>query len=434
MKIAVIADDLTGAGDTGVQFAKRGLQVSVLLQSVSETEAVSARDVLVLDTDSRSLDAESAYQRSAEASRCAQASGADVVFKKIDSTMRGNLGSEIDAVYDTFRPDFVVIAPAYPETGRLVREGRLYVHGKPLHETEFANDPKTPVTESYIPDLLRRQTKQPIEVIPSAILAGGSSVLELVLQSCMSRGISYLLIDSADDDDLHRIVSLIEETTYSIVWVGSAGLARQLAIQHSSLAQPSPQEYRKHDGPILVVIGSVSPRSRRQLDVLLSNPEVRGIRMEAYRLVYSKTEREQELAKAEEEAALTLSANLHTVLYSSGDREAIRLAQDAGIRNGMDAQEVSNAVSQALGESVSRVLRQVRVGGIVMTGGDTAKHACSALHAIEFRVFDEVESGVPIGLLMMDEPLPAVTKAGGFGSDQVLLRALESLNGGIGRI
>ncbi|MDQ0875248.1 uncharacterized protein YgbK (DUF1537 family) [Paenibacillus sp. V4I3] len=432
MKIAVIADDLTGAGDTGVQFAKRGLQVSVLLQFVSESCAVSERDVLVLDTDSRSLDAESAYQRAAEASRCAQAFEADVVFKKIDSTLRGNLGSEIDAVYDTFRPDFVVIAPAYPETGRLVREGRLYVHGKPLHETEFANDPKTPVTESYIPELLRHQTKQPFEVIPSGILAEGKSSIELVLQSCMSRGVSYLLVDSADDEDLRRIVSLIGETTYAVVWVGSAGLARQLAIQHSSLTQPSPQECRKTDGPILIVIGSVSPRSRRQLDVLLSNPEVRGIRMEAYQLVSGKTEREQELAKAEEEAALTLSANLHTVLYSSGDREAIRLAQDAGVRNGMDAQKVSNAVSQALGESVSRVLRRVRVGGIVMTGGDTAKHVCSALQAIEFRVFDEVESGVPIGLLMMDEPLPAVTKAGGFGSDQVLLRALESLNGGIG--
>ncbi|MGO4276862.1 four-carbon acid sugar kinase family protein, partial [Paenibacillus sp. TAF58] len=141
-------------------------------------------------------------------------------------------------VYDTFRPDFVIIAPAYPETGRLVREGRLYVHGKPLHETEFANDPKTPVTESYIPDLLHRQTKQPVEVIPSAIIAEGTSELELVLQSCISRGIRYLLIDSADGEDLRRTVSLFGETTYKVVWVGSAGLARQLANQHSFLAQP----------------------------------------------------------------------------------------------------------------------------------------------------------------------------------------------------
>ncbi|MGO4274347.1 nucleotide-binding domain containing protein, partial [Paenibacillus sp. TAF58] len=182
------------------------------------------------------------------------------------------------------------------------------------------------------------------------------------------------------------------------------------------------------------VIGSVSPRSRRQLDILLCQPNVRSIRMEAFRLVSGKTEREQEISNAEEQADLTLSANLHTVLYTSGDQEAVRLAQDVGARNGLNPQEVSDAISRALGESVSHLLRRARVGGIIMTGGDTAKQVCSSLQAYEFHVFDEVESGVPIGLLVTDEPLPAVTKAGEFGSDHVLLRALEALNGGIGTI
>ena len=353
------------------------------------------------------------------------------MFKKIDSTLRGNLGSEIDAVYDIYRPDFVVIAPAYPEAGRLVREGRLYVHGTPLHETEFASDPKTPITESYIPELLRQQTKQPVEVIPSDILAEGRSTLELVLQNCLSRGICYLLVDSVNDDDLKRIVSLFEETSYSVVWVGSAGLAQQLAIQYESFMQPSPRELNKPNGPILAVIGSVSSRSRRQLDVLLSQPNVRGIRMEAYRLVSDNAETEHELLKAVEEAAQALNANFHTVLYSSGDQEAIRLAQNAGAQSGMTAQEVSDAISRALGESVFRLKNRSRIGGVILTGGDTARQVCSSLQANEFRVFNEVESGVPIGHLVTEELLPAVTKAGGFGSDQVLLRALEALNGGL---
>ncbi|CAN7552684.1 four-carbon acid sugar kinase family protein [Paenibacillus sp. LjRoot56] len=431
MKIAVIADDLTGAGDTGVQFAKHGLHVTVLLQFKAGMEAVSEQDVLVLDTDSRSLYAEAAYQRAVEASRCAQAFEADVVFKKIDSTLRGNLGSEIDAVYDTYRPDFVVIAPAYPEAGRLVREGRLYVHGTPLHETEFASDPKTPITESYIPELLRHQTKQPVEVIPSEILAEGRSALELVLQNCLFRGICYLLVDSDNDDDLKRIVSLFGETSYSVVWVGSAGLAQQLAVHYESLTQPSPKKLYQPNGPILAVIGSVSSRSRRQLDFLLSQPNVRGIRMEAYRLVSGKVETEHEVVSAVEEAIQAIHANFHTVLYSSGDVEAIRLAQNTGALNGMTAQDVSDTISRALGESVFRLMNRSRVGGIILTGGDTARQVCSFLKVNEFRVLDEVESGVPIGCLVSDEHLPAVTKAGGFGSDQVLLLALELLNGGL---
>ncbi|KRF06820.1 hypothetical protein ASG89_18390 [Paenibacillus sp. Soil766] len=431
MKVAVIADDLTGAGDTGAQFAKHGLHVTIRLQFRAGMEAVSEQDVLVLDTDSRSLNAEAAYQRAVEASRCAQAFEADVVFKKIDSTLRGNLGSEMDAVYDTYRPDFVVIAPAYPKAGRLVREGRLYVHGTPLHETEFASDPKTPITESYIPELLRHQTKRPVEVIPSEILAEGRSALELVLQNCLSQGICYLLVDSDNDDDLKRIVSLFGETSYSVVWVGAAGLAQQLAVQYESLTQPSPKKLVQPNGPILAVIGSVSSRSRRQLDVLLSQPNVQGIRMEAYRLISGKAETEHELANAVEEAAQAINANFHTVLYSSGDREAIRLAQRVGAQNGMTAQEVSDTISRALGESAFRLINRCRIGGIILTGGDTARQVCSSLQANEFRVFDEVETGVPIGFLVSEEHLPVVTKAGGFGSDQVLLRALESLNGGL---
>lgn len=433
MKIAVIADDLTGAGDTGVQFAKRGLEVSVLLQVVSNIGVVSERDVLILDTDSRSLDAESAYRTVMEASRCAKAFGADVIFKKIDSTLRGNLGSEIDAVYDVFRPDFVVIAPAFPEAGRLVREGTLYVHGTPLHETEFANDPKAPVTDSYIPELLRKQTKHSVETIPAAILAKGSGELERLLRSCKSQGICYLLVDSVDGEDLRRIVSLMGETTYSVVWAGSAGLASQLSAQGPSMQHPATEEYRKPDRPILVVIGSVSLRSRCQLEILLDRSDVRGIQLEAYRLLTGHPEREQELAYALEKAELTLQANLHPVLYSSGDREAIRLAQDTGARIGMIAQEVSSEISRALGEAASRLLERVEIGGIIMTGGDTARQVCSSLQASEFRLIGEVESGVPIGLLAMDIMLPAVTKAGGFGSDQALIHALEALIGGIGR-
>lgn len=439
MKVAVIADDLTGANDTGVQFAKRGLNVSVMLAPASGPKAAFAADtdVLVLDTDSRSLDAESARRKVAEASRCVLAAGAKVVFKKIDSTLRGNLGAELDAVYDVFRPDFVVVAPAYPETGRLVREGRLFVHGTLVHETEFARDPKTPVAESYIPELLRRQTKHQVAVVPSAVLADGSCALEPVLRSSLTGGIRYLVCDSADDGDLERIVSLIGETAYSVVWAGSAGLARHLSAAGPSAGIQPPPQFRKQGGPVLAVIGSVSPRSRRQLDVLLGHPGVRGIRMEAFRLVSGAAERERELSHAAEQAALVSRAGLHPVLYSAGDEEDVRLARDAGARSGMSGQAVSDAISRALGEAVSRLLGRIGIngiGGIVMTGGDTARQVCCSLRAAEFRLLDEVECGVPVGLLAVDgrEPLPAVTKAGGFGSDQALLRALESLIGGIG--
>ncbi|UJF35627.1 four-carbon acid sugar kinase family protein [Paenibacillus hexagrammi] len=440
MKVAVIADDFTGAGDAGVQFAKHGMHVSVLFQLTAGLDKLTGRDVLVLDTDSRSLDAKSAYIRTAMASLKAQAFGADVVLKKIDSTLRGNIGAELDALYDTIRPDFIIIAPAYPEMGRLVRQGMLYVNGIPLQDTEFARDPKTPVIEPYIPDLLRKQTKRSVEIIPSAIMEEGKGALVSFLQNGESRGVRYLVADSAEDSDLKRLVAFMVETDYTVVWAGSAGLADHLSSHlcgHFSVDLPisRPSETlvpEKIAEPILTVVGSVSSRSRCQLDILLQLPHIQGVKAESYRLLTGHPDREREIMNAVEQADLALRQNVHTVLYSSGEDEDIRIAQEVGSEYELNDQQVSDEIACALGEVVSRLIKRVRIGGIVLTGGDTARHIGNSLRIHEFRLYDEVERGIPAGLIVMDQPLPAVTKAGGFGSDHALVKALELLHRGMG--
>lgn len=429
MKVGVIADDITGANDTGVQFAKRGLQVSVMLEPpAARIEAEQKRDALVLDTDSRSMDAYLAYRRVAEASRSLQALGAKIVFKKIDSTLRGNLGAEIDAVYDVFRPDFVIIAPAYPQAGRLVKDGKLYVHGTPVHETEFANDPRTPITDSCICALLRKQSERPAEILPASILAQRSDELGGMLNRLLSQGIRYLIADSSNDDDLKLLVARIGETGHSVVWAGSAGLASHLPVEESDRSIPdveivapgSPQS-------VLFVVGSISARSRSQLDILLEREDVQGVSVEGWRLASGHAECERELRRAVKQAEDSLSNRLHPVLYVKADADAVRLAREAGVRNGMNAQETSEAVSRALGTAALSLCGRMQVGAIVMTGGDTAKQICAKLGAVEFRLLDELEPGVPVGLLIADKLIPAVTKAGGFGSDGVFVLALERL-------
>ncbi|MEI7025563.1 four-carbon acid sugar kinase family protein [Paenibacillus sp. y28] len=434
MKLAIIADDLTGASDSGVQFARCGLHVSVMLGPLSGAGPKPPQgDVLVLDTDSRSASAESAYHRVAEASRYAALSGAQAMFKKMDSTLRGNLGAELDAVYDTLHPDFIVIAPAYPEAGRLVRDGFLYVHGTPVHETEFGRDPKTPVLTSFIPDLIGRQSKRSVEVISSSQLGEEESAFKKMLHSCRVRGVPYLVADSADSLELGRMLSLFAATEYSVVWAGSAGLARAVQ-EHSFIGENNrPQEIPPVELPVLAVVGSVSPRSRLQLERLLAVPQVKGIQLEGRRLVSGRSEREREILQAASQAEQSLHGGCHTVLYSSGDREAIEEACEAGKRYGMNRQEVSDAIAQGLGECAARLLPKAPVGGFIITGGDTAKQVCLALGATGIQLAGEVETGVPMGLLVMEEPLPVVTKAGGFGTDDVLEKALHVLTKGGGR-
>lgn len=164
LRIAIIADDLTGANDSGVQFARSGLKTSVLINM--ESDNISDDDVIIIDTDSRSVTPEEAYRKVKEAAGYLKSQPYDIIFKKIDSTLRGNIGAEFDALYDVFQPDFIICTPAYPDYNRKVRDGCLYLGDKLLHETEFALDPKTPIRESNIPKMINGQSQRGVGLIP----------------------------------------------------------------------------------------------------------------------------------------------------------------------------------------------------------------------------------------------------------------------------
>src|SRR5687768_12848389 len=148
--IAVIADDLTGAADTGVQLVRAGYRTAVFFRA---TEVLADDfDAVAFDTDSRTMPAGFAAKRVLDAAHAAR--GARIVYKKLDSTLRGNLAAELAAVLNATRRERAVVAPAFPATGRSTVGGIQRVHGVPVDETEMANDPHTPVSEAHVPSLL----------------------------------------------------------------------------------------------------------------------------------------------------------------------------------------------------------------------------------------------------------------------------------------
>lgn len=145
MRIAVIADDLTGALDTGVQFSNWGFTVQVTDDPLS-----SVADVVVVNTDSRGMAQGRAYELVFSVAQ--KVSGFDIVYKKTDSTLRGNVGAEIQAVLDATGEETAFLTPCYPPTARCVRAGHLLVDGVPIDRTEYSEDGST---RSYIPDIIR---------------------------------------------------------------------------------------------------------------------------------------------------------------------------------------------------------------------------------------------------------------------------------------
>lgn len=452
MNIAVIADDLTGANDTGVQMARQGLATSVLL----ELKMVGGKqEAVVFDTDSRSLSPQEAYQKVKDVCLFLGRGGGSsspVIYKKFDSTLRGNIGSELDAVYDTLQPDFMVIAPSFPRAGRMLMNGMMYVNGVPLHETEMAYDPKHPATESDFCDILERQSRYQTAFISLERLRGDRTLLLEEIAGYRQSGIPYLVFDAEQEEDLNLIASLYPPKPGGpkVVWAGSAGLAGALTVQvlHSLRGASEPRgaipEESVQDGAssqqntlyydvnsVIIVVGSVNPWSRRQLTELVKEENVHAIVVESEMLLFSDSYKQELDAIRDIAIAVISQKGKHVALYTSGDQGEVERVSKLGSDSGLSATEVSERISAELGRLAAEIITRCGIRHMVLTGGDTAKQVCRHLSDVEIKLIDEVENGVPLGRTPGEAGRYIITKAGAFGSDRVLVRSVNALQKGV---
>jgi len=170
VRLGVIADDLTGANDTGVQFARRGARTIVPLHWHNLTSLGRCADVLVLSTNSRGLPAGVAAHRAKLAAQALRKARVAAIYKKIDSTCRGNIGAELDAILDIYPTRLTLLAPSFPPAGRAVIDGTLTIDGIPVHRTSIGRDPIAPVRQSHLPTLLNTQSRRSIHHLSLEIL------------------------------------------------------------------------------------------------------------------------------------------------------------------------------------------------------------------------------------------------------------------------
>ncbi|GAE05902.1 four-carbon acid sugar kinase family protein [Paenibacillus sp. JCM 10914] len=332
MKLAIIADDLTGANDSGVQLARHGLKTSVLFDM--DEDNIHHYDAVVFDTDSRSIVPEEAYQRVSRAAQFLTQAGFDTIFKKMDSTMRGNIGLEIDAVYDVVKPDFMMIVPGYPKNNRTILNATHYLNGIPLAETEIANDPKTPVTHSYLPDLLRQQTKYAVGMISVSDLDAGADHVEIKLNEMKKQRIPYVVVDSTEEAHLEQILHITRQLDFRFAWAGSAGIANYLPAHYGISSHSVELAIARNPGPILTVVGSVNKNSRAQLKQLLEQTDVYPVPFSSYKAVSEQAERDAEISRVYEEVKTVALEGKDIVFYSTAEQRDIEQARAVGEARG----------------------------------------------------------------------------------------------------
>jgi uncharacterized protein YgbK (DUF1537 family) len=403
MKIGVVADDLTGALDTGVQFRGWGMSVAVQMVEASSATARNA-EVVVVDVESREDNSEEAYRKVFRATEGLRSKGAEIIYKKVDSTLRGNIGVELDAVMDASDVEVAFVAPAYPAYGRTTIRGIHLVNGKPLDETEYG-------IEAHIPTLIGNQSRRKIGLVGLETVRMGPETIEKEVSKLKDEGVEVTVFDSAAERDLQDVCKAAGGVE---VFVGSAGLAFEL-----------PQGLGLRAAlPTLSICGSPRALTRLQVAALVERLGCKMIELDASCL-FDKEEYLYEVERCVKEAGEAMISGKDVAVCSAFNEAAEEKALKLGESRGYVEAEIRARVEAALGTIASKALDEMPVSGLILTGGATALSVCSALEVEDFEILKEVEPGIP--LLSLGDGLRAVTKAGGFGEEDVLINIVKYL-------
>lgn len=399
----IIADDFTGANDTGVQMRRRGLPVNVLFAGRKVPADGSS---LVIDTESRGLDGLEAREAAASAAAEVDFSAFKYVIKKVDSTLRGNIAQEVQAVDEAYGSELVIFAPALPDLERTTVGGVHMLKGVPITETELAKDPKKPVTEDNLASLLQTvYTEEPVTHVGLADIRAGRIALE---------GGRLFTFDTEKNSDLQSVIAVARATGKKILWVGSAAMADNL------------MEMESRTLPALGIAASVSDVTRAQIKAA----EAAGVVLVQVPLHEILADREMPDPYIQA-AVESLRAGKDTILLSSStySREDLALSQAEGEKLGFPSAKVSEFVQDLMGVMAKEIFAQAEVSGAFITGGDTAMGVLTHLKADGSAILSEIAVGIPMMRLVggLMDGLKVVTKAGAFGREDAILFALRKL-------
>ncbi|WP_186080397.1 four-carbon acid sugar kinase family protein [Burkholderia gladioli] len=410
--LLIVADDLSGAADCAIAFAAAGRRTVVSLDASAPARPAA---VLAIDTDTRRLAPAEAARRAADAWRAQRAPGRRL-YKKIDSTLRGNWAAEVAALAALAGP--AIVAPAFPATGRGVIDGRVLVRGVPLEDTEtwqLEHAGRDAALRALLEDAGLR-----VEQVGLEVLRGDPQRIVAMLAAAAAEGGRAIVVDAETSEDLARLARLTAALDTPFFWVGSGGLSRELAAlpelfeadaaagSESRSAEAASVVAR---GPLLTLVGSLSAISERQCALLRA---------------------EAGIAEFIVPPAVLREGATHAQWPAWHERigACLRGRQDAIVRIGRDA-----AFDPAEGALLSGALAALvaphveGLGGLIVTGGETARAMLGAARIGALELAREIEAGVALGRPADGRGPHVVTKAGAFGTEHALLGAYRHLRG-----
>jgi 3-dehydrotetronate 4-kinase len=419
MILGCIADDFTGATDLANMLSRQGMHV-VQVIGVPEDDAPEA-DAIVVALKSRTIPADMAVAQSIAACRWLRRHGARQIFFKycstFDSTDAGNIGPVADALLGELNSPFTIACPAFPENGRSIYMGHLFVGRDLLSDSSMRHHPLTPMTDANLVRVLGRQTPSRVGLVPQDCVARGPAQIRAAFGSLQSQGFRHAIVDAVSNDDL--------------MGIGEACADLALVTGGSGVAMGLPQNFRAAGllpaierssalpgvgGDAAIISGSCSAATLAQVAAFRDSGGA-AFAVDARRLAHEpEAVVEEALAYARAQSAAG-----PVLVFSTASPETVKAIQaDFGREN------AGERVEHALAAIAQGLVRQ-GVRRLVVAGGETAGAVVQALGVSQLMIGPQIAPGVPATLSIKGERLALVLKSGNFGGPDFFREALKVL-------
>lgn len=422
--IGIIADDLTGADDTALQFHLRGANTQIVLDYNVFPENKASTQVWAVPTETRNTDAPTAYEKVKQATKVLSENlNVEYFYKKMDSTIRGHIAVEALAMLEVLEWDAAVVIPAFPQEGRTTIGGYHLLRGIPIERTELARDPRSPIYESHIPTVLRTELQNEqdelVDLIELRTVIKGAGPILKKMNEMIENGVKLIVVDAMSVTDIEQVVLAIEKSTYKILPCGSAGCAQVLGNVWLPETDNHMTEKTIPALPKLLVSGSATQCTASQIQKLQDDDDIENTYFIALKM-------EDILEGVTDEIVKRVTENLVkdnvVAIHTSDLIVDTKIMTQILFDNELSKSQFISKIGDYLATLTKRVLSN-RDAILIAVGGETSFKCCKAINSNCLHIVDAICPAIPLCIDTKAQWI--VTKSGNLGNSNTLIDILK---------
>jgi uncharacterized protein YgbK (DUF1537 family) len=422
----IIADDLTGANDTALQFHQRGANTKILLDSSCTPKVKAGTEVWALSTESRNVSQSEALDLVESAVKTfTENFSFDYYYKKIDSTLRGNIAVETLKIIQLLDYDAAIIIPAFPQEGRITVGGYHLAKGVPIGRTEIAIDPHSPITESHVPTLLKSQLNSELSDVVGMIdlrtVMNGAGPVLMRINELVKEGKKLIVADATSITDIEQIALAINKCDKKLLPTGTAAGAQVFSKYWLAGIEKQDTSISLGKLPKFIVSGTATQITANQIKKLELSDDYENVN-------FIPLDTKIILNGVDEELVERIISNLKlgvTVCVHTSDLIANfdGFSEDS-FNAELTKEKLAGMITDFLGELTKKVTDKINVI-LITLGGETSYKCCKAINSNELRLVDEVAPAISLCVDINNKWI--ITKSGNLGNSNTLIEILNYL-------